>query len=149
MPQGNAGLISRFGKVYRVVDPGLYFVNAKTENLVNVNISILLSDVPSQIVMTKDNVSLQIDSVLYWHIVDPFVARCHVGSVEKALMERTMTTLKDTVGAHDLQNVVGNREALAREIQAIITEPAASWGVKIESMLIKDLQFSKVSSMDL
>jgi erythrocyte band 7 integral membrane protein len=141
--QGNAGLLSHFGRVYKVIDPGLYFVNQFTEKLTVVDITLTISEAPRQIVMTKDNVSVEIDSVIYWHVVDPFKARFQVGDVKKALMERTMTTMKDTVGAHDLQSVITNRDALAHEIYKIIHHIAAGWGVVIESILVKDLQFSR------
>jgi len=143
VPQGNAGVLTRFGKAYRVVDPGLYFVNQMTEEMHLVDVKIKITDIPRQVVMTKDNVSISIDSVLYWHIVDPFVAKFHVDKVGSALLERTMTTLRDTIGAHVLQSVIENREALATEIRKIIDETSRSWGVIVESILIKDLSFSQ------
>lgn len=143
VPQGTVGLQSHFGKVTRAVDPGLYSVNPLTDSMAIVDIKINITDIPSQIVMTRDNVSMEIDSVLYWHVIDPFVARFQVGDVSKALMERTLTTLKDTIGVHDLQSVVTNREGLAREIKSIIEPTAISWGVVVETILIKDLQFSR------
>eukprot|EP01022_Parablepharisma_sp_SALTPOND_P024141 TRINITY_DN530_c0_g1_i1.p1 TRINITY_DN530_c0_g1~~TRINITY_DN530_c0_g1_i1.p1 ORF type:complete len:338 (-),score=19.52 TRINITY_DN530_c0_g1_i1:63-1076(-) len=142
VPQGTAGIMTKFGKAYKIVDPGLYFINQITEELHLVDIKIKISDVPRQMVMTKDNVSVDIDSVVYWHIMDPFVAMFHVQNVSSALMERTMTTLRDTIGAHTLQNVIENREVLAAEIRKIIDEIARSWGVVVESILIKDLKFS-------
>jgi regulator of protease activity HflC (stomatin/prohibitin superfamily) len=140
--QGMAGVITKFGKAYKVVDPGLYFVNGWTEEAHEVNIKIRITPVPVQIVMTKDNVSVAIDSVLYWHVIDPFVAKFHVANVDHVLVERTMTTLRDTIGAHDLQNIIENREALAAEIRNIIEEASRSWGVVVEAILLKDLKFS-------
>lgn len=140
--QGTAGVVTKFGKAYKVVDPGLYFVNTSTEEMHHVNIKIMITAIPSQVVMTKDNVSVTIDSVLYWHIVDPFIAKFHVANVGSVLMERTMTTLRDTIGAHDLQNIIENRESLASEIRKIIDKASRSWGVLVESILIKDLKFS-------
>lgn len=143
VPQGQAGVLTKFGKAYKVVDPGLYFVNQMTEKMHLVDIKIKITDIPRQVVMTKDNVSISIDSVIYWHIVDPFIAQFHVDNVTSALMERTMTTLRDTIGAHVLQNVIENREALAAEIRKIIDDTSRSWGVIVESILIKDLSFSQ------
>jgi len=140
--QGMAGVITKFGKAYKVVDPGLYFVNGMTEEKHEVNIKIRITPVPVQIVMTKDNVSVAIDSVLYWHIVDPFISKFHVANVDLVLIERTMTTLRDTIGAHDLQNIIENREALAAEIRKIIEQASKSWGVVVEAILLKDLKFS-------
>jgi regulator of protease activity HflC (stomatin/prohibitin superfamily) len=142
VPQGQAGILSRFGKAYRVVDPGLYFVNQVTDKCNLVDVKITISDIPQQVVMTKDNVSMTIDSVIYFHIVDPFVAKYHVANVNRALIERTMTTLRDTIGMHTLQNIIENREAIAAEIKRIIDTTARSWGAVVESILIKDLHFS-------
>lgn len=141
--QGTAAVITKFGKAYKVVDPGLYFVNQMTEQSYAINIKIRITPVPSQIVMTKDNVSTMIDSILYWHVVDPFVARFQVADVDRVLIERTMTTLRDTIGAHDLQNIIENREALAAEIRKIIGEASKAWGVVVEAILLKDLKFTR------
>jgi regulator of protease activity HflC (stomatin/prohibitin superfamily) len=117
--QGYAGLISHFGKVIRVVDPGLFFINTVTDKLFRVDITMNISNIPRQIVVTRDNVSVDIDSVIYWHIVDPFVATFQVNNITQALIERTQTTLKDTVGAHDLQDMVTNRERIAVSFRSI------------------------------
>lgn len=140
--QGNVGIVSKFGKAYKIIDPGMSFVNQMTENVRLVDVKIQITPVPKQIVMTKDNVTLYIDSVLYWHIIDPFVATYHVDDVSLALLERTMTTLRDTIGIHTLQNAIENREALAAEIKRIIEATSRSWGVVVESILIKDMSFS-------
>lgn len=140
--QGNVGIVSKFGKAYKIIDPGMSFINQMTEKVRLVDVKIQITPVPKQIVMTKDNVTLYIDSVLYWHVIDPFVAAYHVDDVSVALLERTMTTLRDTIGAHTLQNAIENREALAAEIKRIIEGTSRSWGVIVESILIKDMSFS-------
>ncbi|KAJ3283656.1 hypothetical protein BCR33DRAFT_835673 [Rhizoclosmatium globosum] len=141
--QGSVGLISRYGRYYKSVDPGLWKINVVTEEIKNVDIKIQIEDIPSQVIMTKDNVNVLIDSVIFWEIVDPYTATFLVSNVRAALVERTQTTLRHIMGTKTLQESLEHREEIAHEIQAIIDEPARSWGVKIESMLIKDLQFSK------
>ncbi len=141
--QGFVGIMTKFGKAYKIVDPGLYFVNQMTEKVHLVDVKICITNIPKQVVMTRDNVSVIIDSVVYWHVIDPFISEFHVGNVTTALAERTMTTLRDTVGAHVLQNVIENREALAAEIRKIIASTALSWGVVVEAILIKDMTFSQ------
>ncbi|EPZ34841.1 Band 7 protein domain-containing protein [Rozella allomycis CSF55] len=141
--QGNVGLVSKFGVVYKILDPGLHSINTETEFLEVVSVSIQVMDIPRQEVMTKDNVNVSIDSVLYWHIVDPFVARCQVADISLALRERAQTTLRDSIGSRDLHSLVSNRDDIALDIKRIIEDTAKSWGVGIESILIKDLQFSK------
>eukprot|EP00826_Nyctotherus_ovalis_P057415 TRINITY_DN7844_c0_g1_i9.p1 TRINITY_DN7844_c0_g1~~TRINITY_DN7844_c0_g1_i9.p1 ORF type:complete len:206 (+),score=46.02 TRINITY_DN7844_c0_g1_i9:156-773(+) len=112
VPQGYAGIQKRFGKAYRIVDPGLYYVNPLCEDMSYVNIKVHITDVPKQMVTTKDNVPIHIDSVVYWHIIDPFVAAFHIAKIELALQQRTMSTLRDTVGEYNLQDVLENRNCL-------------------------------------
>ena len=81
--------------------------------------------------------------MLYWHVIHPFTSIFEVQNVRTALYERTMTTLRHVIGARDLQDAIVNRQGIAEEIQSIIVGAATSWGVKIESILIKDIQFSQ------
>ncbi|KAI9333401.1 hypothetical protein BDR26DRAFT_823474, partial [Obelidium mucronatum] len=140
--QGSVGLVTRFGRYYKSVDPGLVQINVYTERLQRVEIKVNIQPIPQQVVMTKDNVSIAIDSVIYWEVYDPYIATFLVSDVRKALMERTQTTLRHVIGTRNLQDSIENRDTVASDILAIIEEPARSWGVKVESILIKDIQFS-------
>ncbi|KAJ3058667.1 hypothetical protein HDU99_006702, partial [Rhizoclosmatium hyalinum] len=124
------------------VDPGLVSVNPYTEQIRAVEIKVNITPIPSQVIMTKDNVSIVIDSVIYWEIVEPFIATFLVSNVNKALMERTQTTLRHVVGSRSLQESIENRESVAHDILGLIAAPAKSWGVKVESILIKDIKFT-------
>jgi erythrocyte band 7 integral membrane protein len=133
----------KFGKYHRAVDPGLCYVNPLSEKMQQVDIKITVVEVPSQVCMTKDNVNVHITSVIYFHIVNPYKATFGVGSVRTALMERTQTTLRHVLGARVLQDVIERREEIAQSIEEIIAEVATTWGVKVESILIKDINFSR------
>ncbi|KAJ1564257.1 hypothetical protein HK096_008884 [Nowakowskiella sp. JEL0078] len=128
VPQGQVGLISRWGKYFRTVDPGLYKINPLTDDFQIVDVKIQVQDIAQQYVMSKDNVHVRIDSVLYWHIVDPYVATFNVADVKKALMERTQTTLRHIIGTRTLQDAIENRNTIAEEILHIIDIPAKTWG---------------------
>ncbi|KAG0342973.1 hypothetical protein BG000_010866 [Podila horticola] len=141
--QGNIGLVSYFGKFYRVVDPGLTRVNPFTEKVLKVDMRVQINSLTGQVIMTKDNVNIHIDSIIYWHIIDPVLASYGITDVSRALNERTKTTLRQVLGARLLQEIIENRDLLAHEIQTIIDVPAHAWGVKVESILIKDIQFTK------
>jgi len=141
--QGYVGMVSRFGKFYKSVDPGLTRINPMTESLHKLDIKIQIAEIPKQAIMTKDNVNVQIDSVLYWHIIDPYQALYGVTDVKKALIERTQTTLRHILGARVLQDCIENREAISFEIAEVIEPAAKTWGIKVESILIKDIQFSR------
>ncbi|CEJ79914.1 Putative Stomatin family protein [[Torrubiella] hemipterigena] len=141
--QGNVGLVTKFGRFYRAVDPGLVKINPLSETLVQVDVKIQTAEVPEQICMTKDNVTLKLTSVIYYHIVSPHKAAFGISNVRQALMERTQTTLRHVVGARVLQDVIERREEIAQSIGEIIEDVAAGWGVQVESMLIKDIVFTK------
>ncbi|KAK4651310.1 hypothetical protein QC762_605090 [Podospora pseudocomata] len=140
--QGHVGLVTKFGKFYKAVDPGLVKVNPLSENLIQVDVKIQIVEVPKQVCMTKDNVSVHLTSVIYYHIVAPHKAAFGITNVRQALIERTQTTLRHVVGARVLQDVIERREELAQSIGEIIEDVAAGWGVQVESMLIKDIIFS-------
>ncbi|TEB32208.1 stomatin family protein [Coprinellus micaceus] len=114
--QGSVGLVSRFGQFYKSVDPGLVQVN------------IQISPIGRQMVITRDNVNVEIDSVIYFQIVNPYRAAFGITDLRQALIERAQTTLRHVVGARAVQSVVTEREAIAFEIAEIVGDVADKWG---------------------
>jgi regulator of protease activity HflC (stomatin/prohibitin superfamily) len=147
--QGSVGLVSRFGQFYKAVDPGLVQVNVCTEALRIVDVKIQIISIGRQTVITRDNVNVEIDSVIYFHIVNPYRAAFGIADLRQALVERAMTTLRHVVGARAVQSVVTEREAIAFEIAEIVGDVADKWGVAIEGILIKDIIFSAEVSASL
>ncbi|KAF8421408.1 hypothetical protein EV426DRAFT_705724 [Tirmania nivea] len=141
--QGNVGLVTKFGRFYRAVDPGLVKINPLSEKLIQIDVKIQICEVPQQVCMTKDNVTVQLTSVIYYHITSPHKAAFGISNVRQALVERTQTTLRHVVGARVLQDVIERREEIAASISEIIEDVATGWGVRVESMLIKDIIFSR------
>ncbi|KAI9807143.1 MAG: hypothetical protein M1825_005861 [Sarcosagium campestre] len=141
--QGQVGLVTKFGRFYRAVDPGLVKINPLSEKLLQVDVKIQIVEVPKQTCMTKDNVTLHLTSVIYYHITSPHKAAFGISNIRQALVERTQTTLRQVVGARVLQDVIERREELAASIGEIIEDVASGWGVQVESMLIKDIIFSQ------
>ncbi|KAK0660351.1 putative band 7 family protein R614 [Lasiodiplodia hormozganensis] len=141
--QGNVGLVTKFGRFARAVDPGLVKVNPLSENLIQVDVKIQIVEVPKQVCMTKDNVSLYLTSVIYYRITSPHKAAFGIANIRQALVERTQTTLRHVIGARVLQDVIERREEIAASIREIIEDTSTSWGVEVESMLIKDIIFSQ------
>ncbi|OQD61084.1 hypothetical protein PENPOL_c018G06110 [Penicillium polonicum] len=140
--QGAVGLISRFGRFERSVDPGLVKINPLSEHIITVDVKIQIVEVPRQVCMTKDNVTLNLTSVIYYQVVSPHKTAFGISNVRQALIERTQTTLRHVIGARVLQDVIERREEIAQSTSEIIEEVASGWGVKVESMLIKDIIFS-------
>ncbi|KAF9038102.1 hypothetical protein BJ165DRAFT_1500720 [Panaeolus papilionaceus] len=140
--QGSVGLVTRFGQFYKSVDPGLVKVNILTESVRVVDVKIQISPIGRQTVITRDNVNVEIDSVIYYQICNPYLAAFGITDLRQALVERAQTTLRHVVGARVVQSVVTEREAIAFEIAEIVGEVADKWGVSVESILIKDIIFS-------
>jgi regulator of protease activity HflC (stomatin/prohibitin superfamily) len=141
--QGSVGLVTRFGKFYKSVDPGLVKVNPFSESLKSVDVKIQVAPIPRQTALTKDNVNLDIDSVVYWHVTNPYKAAFGISDVRQALVERAQTTLRSVVGSRTLQSVVVERETIALEIEEILEAVSDKWGIQVESILIKDIIFSR------
>ena len=141
--QGNVGLITKFGKCYKIVDPGLHAINLATEKILAIDIRVKVEDIPKQYVMTKDNVGVNIDSVLYWQVTDPYVAAFLIKDVKNALVERTQTTLRSVIGSRHMQECVENRDVIAQEIMKIVGPSSKLFGATVTSILIKDISFSK------
>lgn len=141
--QGNVGLVTKFGRFARAVDPGLVKINPLSEHLLQVDVKIQIVEVPQQVCMTKDNVNLHLTSVIYYHITSPHKAAFGISNIRQALIERTQTTLRHVIGARVLQDVIERREEIAQSIREIIEDTALGWGVAVESMLIKDIIFSQ------
>ncbi|KAI1279796.1 stomatin family protein [Xylaria sp. FL0933] len=141
--QGNVGLVTKFGKFYKAVDPGLVKINPLSERLIQVDVKIQVVEVPRQVCMTKDNVTVDLTSVIYYHVTRPHKVAFGIQNVKQALVERTQTTLRHVVGARVLQDVIERREEIAQSIGEIIEDVAVGWGVQVESMLVKDIVFSQ------
>ncbi|KAJ1949148.1 hypothetical protein IWQ62_006781, partial [Dispira parvispora] len=141
--QGTIGLVTRFGKFYKTVDPGLVDINPLAEKLQKVDVRLQIHNIDSMAIVTKDNVSIYIEGVLYWHVIDPYLATYGICDVEAALVERTQTTLRAVLGTRVLQDIIENRETIADDIRDMIDAPAKAWGVTVESILIKDIKFSE------
>lgn len=141
--QGTVGLVTKFGRFCRAVDPGLVKVNPLSENLIAVDVKTQIVEVPQQTCMTKDNVSLYLTSVLYYRITSPHKAAFGISNIRQALVERTQTTLRHVIGARVLQDVIERREEIAQDIRNIVEEIAEGWGAEVESMLIRDIIFSQ------
>jgi regulator of protease activity HflC (stomatin/prohibitin superfamily) len=117
-------------------------INVLSEEITTVDVKIQIVEVPRQVCMTKDNVTLNLTSVIYYQVVSPHKVAFGITNVRQALIERTQTTLRHVIGARVLQDVIERREEIAQSTSEIIEEVAAGWGVKVESMLIKDIIFS-------
>ncbi|ORZ32036.1 hypothetical protein BCR44DRAFT_120136, partial [Catenaria anguillulae PL171] len=140
--QGTVGLIKRFGQAIEIVDPGLHEINVMTDSLQKVDIRMQVVDMPRQMVLTKDNIQVNIDTVLYYQVKDPYVSAFMISNVRMALVERTQTVMRQIFGLRTLQECIEMRESIANAMTQHMQGPAADWGVHVSSILIKDLTLS-------
>ncbi|KAH3686680.1 hypothetical protein WICPIJ_002324 [Wickerhamomyces pijperi] len=147
--QGHVGLVTKFGELSRVADPGSLYVNPWSEKYYSVSIMTQVNEVPHQSCLTRDNVVVSVSSVIYYNIVEPEKAIFGISNISNALVERTQTILRDVIGSTALQQVIEHREQIAENIEKIISGVAYGWGVNVESILIKDLQLNADVSQSL
>jgi erythrocyte band 7 integral membrane protein len=136
-------VVTSFGQYTKTLDPGMYYINPMSENCKIVNVRIQFLDLPRQSVITKDNVSVNIDSILFYHVVDPFSSHFKIDNVIQSLNEKALATMRQVFGNYDLQDTISHRDAISIEIEKSMNSVALTWGVKVESLLLKDIQFSQ------
>jgi regulator of protease activity HflC (stomatin/prohibitin superfamily) len=135
------GIIFRFGKVLPGVrGPGLTFIRPIGDKLVKVNKQIIAMGVPAQEGITRDNVSVRVDAVVYFRVVDPIKASINVFNYQNAISQRAQTSLRSIIGQSEMDELLAERDTVNRRLAAIIDEGTEiPWGVKVESVEIKDV----------
>jgi regulator of protease activity HflC (stomatin/prohibitin superfamily) len=135
------GIVFRFGKVLPGVrGPGLTFIRPIGDKLVKVNKQIIAMGVPAQEGITRDNVSVRVDAVVYFRVVDPIKASINVFNYQNAVSQRAQTSLRSIIGQSEMDELLAERDTVNRRLATIIDEGTEiPWGVKVESVEIKDV----------
>jgi len=135
------GIVFRFGKVLPGVrGPGLTFIRPVGDKLVKVNKQIIAMGVPAQEGITRDNVSVRVDAVVYFRVVDPIKASINVFNYQNAISQRAQTSLRSIIGQSEMDELLAERDTVNRRLATIIDEGTEiPWGVKVESVEIKDV----------
>jgi regulator of protease activity HflC (stomatin/prohibitin superfamily) len=135
------GIIFRFGKVLPGVrPPGLTIMRPIGDRLVKVNKQIIAMGVPAQEGITRDNVSVRVDAVVYYRVVDPIKASINVFNYRDAISQRAQTSLRSIIGQSEMDELLAERDLVNRRLCQIIDEGTEiPWGVKVESVEIKDV----------
>ena len=135
------GIIFRFGKVLPGVrGPGLTIIRPVGDKLVKVNKQIIAMGVPAQEGITRDNVSVRVDAVIYFRVVDPIKASINVFNYQNAISQRAQTSLRSIIGQSEMDELLAERDMVNRRLSTIIDEGTEiPWGVKVESVEIKDV----------
>src|SRR4051812_13750591 len=138
--QYERGLIFRFGRVREAVrGPGLTLIVPGVDRLRKVNMQIVTMPVPAQDGITRDNVTVKVDAVVYFNVVDPVRAVVNVQNYLFAVLQVAQTSLRSMIGKSELDDLLSNRERLNEGLEAMIDSPALAWGIHIDRVEIKDV----------
>ncbi|MEU8006162.1 slipin family protein [Catellatospora sp. NPDC049111] len=139
--QVERGVVFRFGRVLgRIRQPGLTLLIPLIDRLRKVNIQIVTLPIPSQEGITRDNVSVKVDAVVYFRVADPYKAAIEVQNYRYATELLAQTSLRSIIGKAELDDLLSNRDELHRELRALLDEPMIAWGIHIDRVEIKDVR---------
>ncbi|RME13806.1 MAG: slipin family protein [Ardenticatenia bacterium] len=138
------GVIFRLGRVVGARGPGLFFIIPILEKMVKVDLRVVTLDVPSQEAITKDNVTVRINAVAYFRVLDPVKAVVEVENYLKATSQIAQTTLRNVIGQVELDELLAEREAINHRLQQIIDEATEPWGIKVSIVEVKDVELPDV-----
>jgi regulator of protease activity HflC (stomatin/prohibitin superfamily) len=134
------GVIFRLGRLIGAKGPGLFFIIPFVDRMVKVDLRVVTMDVPSQEVITKDNVTVRVNAVVYFRVVDPEASVVKVLDHIRATSQISQTTLRNVLGQSELDELLAQREKLNQTLQSIIDEHTDPWGVKVSTVEIKEVE---------
>jgi len=137
------GVIFRLGRLIGAKGPGLFLIIPFIDRMVKVDLRIVTMDVPSQEVITKDNVTVRVNAVIYFRVVDPEASVVKVLDHIRATSQIAQTTLRNVLGQSELDELLTKREKLNQMLQQIIDEHTDPWGVKVSVVEIKEVELAE------
>ena len=137
------GVIFILGRFQRVKGPGLIIVIPGIQQMVRVDLRVIVMDVPTQDVISRDNVSVKVNAVVYFRIVDPEKAIIQVANVFEATSQLSQTTLRSVLGQHELDEMLSERDKLNADIQVILDRQTDNWGIKVSNVEIKHVDLDE------
>ena len=137
------GVIFLLGRFWKVKGPGLIIVIPFIQRMVRVDLRVIVMDVPTQDVISRDNVSVKVNAVVYFRIVDPERAIIQVANVFEATSQLAQTTLRSVLGQHELDEMLSERDKLNQDIQIILDQHTDAWGIKVSNVEIKHVDLDE------
>ncbi len=137
------GVIFRLGRLVGARGPGLFLIIPFVDRMVKVDLRVVTMDVPSQEVITKDNVTVRVNAVVYFRVVDPEASVVKVLDHIRATSQISQTTLRNVLGQSELDELLTQREKLNQVLQGIIDEHTDPWGVKVSTVEIKEVELAE------
>ena len=133
------GVVFTLGRFWRVKGPGLIVLIPGIQEMVRVDLRTVVMDVPTQDIITNDNVTTRVNAVVYFKVMDPRSAIIQVENYFEATSQLAQTTLRSVLGQHELDQILSERDKLNHDIQKILDQQTDSWGIKISSVELKDV----------
>lgn len=137
------GVVFQLGRFWKVKGPGLIIIIPVVQQMVRVDLRTVVMDVPSQDVISRDNVSVRVNAVIYFRVIDPERAIIQVESFGMATSQLAQTTLRSVLGQHELDEMLAEREKLNRDIQEILDSQTDAWGIKVLNVEIKHVDLDE------
>ena len=137
------GVIFTLGRFTGVKGPGLIILIPFVQQMVRVDLRVVVQDVPPQDVISRDNVSVKVNAVLYFRIVDPERAIIRVEDFMAATSQLAQTTLRSVLGKHELDEMLAERDRLNSDIQEILDQQTDAWGIKVTNVEIKHVDLNE------
>jgi len=137
------GVVFLLGRFQRVMGPGLIVIVPGIQQMVRVDLRTVVLDVPPQDVITRDNVSVKVNAVVYFRVVDPQRAIIQVANFLEATSQLSQTTLRSVLGKHELDELLAERERLNLDIQTVLDQQTDAWGIKVSTVEIKHVDLNE------
>jgi len=137
------GVIFLLGRFWKVKGPGLIIVIPGIQQMVRVDLRTIVMDVPSQDVISRDNVSVKVNAVIYFRVLDPQRAIIQVMNFLEATSQLAQTTLRSVLGKHELDDMLAEREKLNADIQQVLDQQTDAWGIKVSNVEIKHVDIDE------
>lgn len=143
LPEYERGVVFFLGRFQGVKGPGLIIVIPGIQQIVRVDLRVITLDVPGQDVISRDNVTVRVNAVLYFRVVDPERAIIRVENYASATSQLAQTTLRSVLGKHDLDEMLAERDKMNSDIQEIIDAQTEEWGIKVVNVEIKHVDLNE------
>ena len=137
------GVIFLLGRFWKVKGPGLIIVIPLIQQMVRVDLRTIVMDVPSQDVISRDNVSVHVNAVVYFRVIEPDKAIIQVENFYEATSQLAQTTLRSVLGQHELDEMLAERERLNIDIQSALDQQTDAWGIKVSNVEIKHVDLDE------
>ena len=137
------GVVFLLGRFWKVKGPGIVLIVPGIQQMVRVDLRVMVMDVPSQDVISRDNVSVKVNAVVYYRVIDPQKAIIQVEHYIEATSQLAQTTLRSVLGKHELDDMLAERERLNVDIQQILDAQTDAWGIKVANVEIKHVDIAE------